>query len=86
MAITNFFRDRNGRVRIFEAPNLPLLAWAGFGAASMMALTPRFQGLMGRLSKVSLLFWALLETAGGRSPFRRTVGAAVLAGEVLPRS
>lgn len=85
MAITNFFRDRNGRVRIFEAPNLPILAWAGFGAASLMALTPRYRKLMGFLSRGSLIIWALSETAGGRSPFRRTVGAATLAREVLPR-
>lgn len=84
MAITNFFRDRNGRIRIFEAPNLPILAWAGFGAASMMALTPKNRQLMGTLSKGSLMFWALLETATGHSPFRRTLGAATLAREVLP--
>lgn len=84
MAITNFFRDRNGRIRIFEAPNLPILAWAGFGAASMMALTPKNRQLMGNLSKGSLMFWALLETATGHSPFRRTLGAATLAREVLP--
>lgn len=86
MAITNFFRDRNGRIRIFEVPNLPILAWAGFGAASMMALTPRYRELMGAASKGSLIIWALLEAAGGRSPFRRTMGAAMLAREVLPGS
>lgn len=84
MAVTNFFRDRNGRIRIFEVPNLPILAWAGFGAASMMALTPRYRELMGSLSKGSFIVWALLEMLGGRSPFRRTLGAAALAREVLP--
>ncbi|MCC9197409.1 hypothetical protein QNO08_00220 [Arthrobacter sp. zg-Y820] len=86
MAISNFFRDRNGRIRIFEVPNLPVLAWAGFGAASMMALTPRYRDLLGNLSRGSLIIWALLETARGRSPFRRTMGAAALAREVLPGS
>lgn len=84
MAITNFFRDRNGRIRVFEAPNLPILAWAGFGAASMMALTPKYRELLASLSRGSLVIWALLETATGRSPFRRTLGAATLAREVLP--
>ncbi|MDN3482551.1 hypothetical protein QMA10_11530 [Arthrobacter sp. APC 3897] len=86
MALTNFFRDRNGRIRIFEVPNLPILAWAGFGAASMMALTPKYRELMGTLSKGSLTFWALLEAVRGNSPFRRTMGMATLAREVLPRT
>ncbi len=85
MALTNFFRDRNGHLRIFEVPNLPILAWAGFGAASLMALTPKLQTVMGNLSKGSLILWALLEAARGNSPFRRTMGMATLAREVLPR-
>ncbi|MET4060544.1 hypothetical protein ABIB35_002092 [Arthrobacter sp. UYP6] len=86
MALTNFFRDRNGRICIAEAPNLPILAWAGFGAASMMALTPKYQQIMSALSKGSLIVWALLEAVRGKSPFRRTVGMAALAREVLPRT
>ena len=86
MALSNFFRDRNGRIRIAEVPNLPILAWAGFGAASLMALTPKYQGTMARLSKGSLLVWALLEALGGRSPFRRVLGMATLAREALPRT
>lgn len=86
MALTNFFRDRNGRIRIIEVPNLPILAWAGFGAASMMALTPKYQEVTGTLSKGSLLVWALLEAVRGNSPFRRVLGMSTLAREVLPRS
>ncbi|MBO0909359.1 hypothetical protein [Arthrobacter sunyaminii] len=85
MALTNFFRDRNGRIRIVEVPNLPVLAWAGLGAASMMALTPKYQEILGSLSKGSLILWASLEAARGNSPFRRTLGMAALAREVLPR-
>ena len=85
MAITNFFRDRNGRIRIIEPPNRPILAAAGFGVAAMMALTPKYQNLMGGLSKAAFIIWAVLETGSGRSPFRRTLGAAALAREVLPR-
>lgn len=84
MALTSFFRDRNGRIRIVEFPNLPILAWAGFGAAAMMALKPQHQQILGNLSKGSLILWALLEAARGHSPFRRTVGMATLAREVLP--
>ena len=86
MALASFFRDRNGNVCIAEKPNLPILAWAGFGVASMMALTPRYRTLLGTLSKGSLMVWAALEAIWGKSPFRRTIGMATLAGESLPRS
>lgn len=86
MALTSFFRDRNGHICIAETPNLPILAWAGFGAASMMALTPGPRKLLGTLSKGSLMVWAALEAVWGRSPFRRTIGMATLAAESLPRS
>lgn len=78
MAITRFFRDRSGRQTVFQLPNLPLLAWAGFGAASGMALTPRYRSLLHRASQGAMLWWAAGETFRGRSPFRRTVGAAAL--------
>ncbi|MBD7994895.1 hypothetical protein H9639_06245 [Arthrobacter sp. Sa2CUA1] len=78
MAITGFFRDRAGRQTVFLPPNLPLLAWAGFGAASGMALTPRYRSLLHRASQAAMMWWAAGEAFGGRSPFRRTVGAAAL--------
>ena len=78
MATTRFFRDRNGRATLFLWPNLPLLAWAGFGAASGMALTPRYRSLLHRASQGSMMWWATGETFRGRSPFRRMVGAAAL--------
>lgn len=79
MALNDFFRDRRGRLQVFDLPNVPILAWAGFGAASLMALTPRNRHLLGLLSKGSLLVWAGAEAWSGKSPFRRTMGAATLA-------
>lgn len=78
MDITRYFRDRAGRLAVFQRPNLPALAWAGFGAASGMALTPRYRSLLHRASQGSLLLWAANEMFTGRSPFRRTLGAATL--------
>ena len=84
MGFTSFFRDRSGRLRIAEVPSPPLLAWAGFGAASLMALTPKYRTLLAAFSRWSLLIWALREAWSGRSPFRRTLGAATLAYGALP--
>ncbi|CEA07179.1 hypothetical protein BN1051_00492 [Arthrobacter saudimassiliensis] len=84
MLLSSFFKDRMGRQTIIEKPNAPLLAAAGFGAASLMALTPRYQTLMARLARWSLGLWAALEAFGGESWFRRTVGAWTLSRVLLP--
>ncbi|WP_091600846.1 hypothetical protein [Arthrobacter koreensis] len=78
MGITRYFRDRSGRQTVFLPPNLPILAWAGFGMASAMALTPRYRQALHRLSQGAMMWWAAGETFRGRSPFRRTIGAATL--------
>ena len=79
MGITGFFRDSAGRQNIIQRPNLPLLAWAGFGAASGMALTQRNRDFLHRASHACMIWWAARETFRGQSPFRRTIGAATLA-------
>ncbi|MCQ2000202.1 hypothetical protein [Arthrobacter zhaoxinii] len=82
MASRNFFTDQFGRQTIFKVPNGPLIGWGVFGAASMMALTPRNAGLLKSLSKGCLILWALGETFRGDSRFRRSVGAATLLRQV----
>ncbi|MDM7991088.1 hypothetical protein [Arthrobacter sp. zg-Y877] len=82
MASRNFFTDPFGRQTVVKVPNGPLIGWAAFGAASMMALTPRNAGLLKTLSKGCLVIWALGETFRGESPFRRSIGAATLLRQV----
>ena len=82
MASRNFFTDQFGRQTIFKVPNAPLIGWGVFGAASMMALTPRNAGLLKTLSKGCLMIWALGETFRGESGFRRSIGAATLLRQV----
>lgn len=78
MGVSSYFRDRTGRQTVFLPPNLPILAWAGLGTASAMALTPRYRNLLRRASQGAMMWWAAGETFRGRSPFRRTIGAATL--------
>ena len=78
MGVSTYFRDRTGRQTVFLPPNLPILAWAGLGMASAMALTPRYRDLLRRASQGAMMWWAAGETFRGRSPFRRTIGAATL--------
>ena len=86
MASRNFFTDQFGRQTVFEVPNGPILGWAAFGVASMMALTPHNSALLKNLSHACLLIWAAGEAFRGRSGFRRTIGAATLLRQLAPRT
>ena len=84
MWLSSFFKNRYGRQTIVKKPNAPLLAAAGFGAASLMALTPRYQQLMSKLARWSLTLWAGLEAFTGDSWFRRSMGAWTLSRTLVP--
>lgn len=74
-----FFRNRDGRVVMAQPPNVPLIGWLLLRVAAW-ALPP---GLAERLCDAFadgfVFTWAYLEIAHGDSPFRRTLGAIVLA-------
>ena len=55
MGVSSYFRDRTGRQTVFLPPNLPILAWAGLGTASAMALTPRYRNLLRRASQGAMM-------------------------------
>lgn len=73
-----FFTDEFGRQTVMQRPNAPILGWAGFGAASCMALGAENRERLRRASSACLLVWALLETTTGRSGFRRSAGILTL--------
>lgn len=63
----------------FQPPNAPLFVWA---IANLISLaTPRSDVGKGAgiLALIALTVWALLELFRGAGPFRRALGAAVLA-------
>jgi hypothetical protein len=76
-----FFRDRDtGRLAIVQAPNLPL---AVFLVATVVRVVLHPEGAAGTAVSVvgtaSLVWWSVDEIARGDSPFRRVLGAVVLA-------
>jgi hypothetical protein len=76
-----FFTDKNGRVVLFQWPNIFLLVW-------LIATIARKQtdvAWLGLVAFCSLVVWAILEIAYGASHFRRLLGAAVLAASVYAR-
>ncbi|MDP9101164.1 MAG: hypothetical protein M3N21_03335 [Actinomycetota bacterium] len=81
-AAGRFFRNpETGKPAVVQAPNLPLSVWL---AATLARLVFAHHGWVGTalsaVGTLSLAVWAVLEVARGDSPFRRVLGALVLAG------
>lgn len=72
------WRDRRGRLAIWQMPNGWLIAWAAGTTLSLF-----FGGHVGDvffwIASAALVVWAVLEIVGGASYFRRALGLAVLA-------
>ena len=79
------FRSREtGRITIAQMPNLPL--WIFIVAAALRAVFDPTGGARTALDVVAtgaLVWWAVDEIARGVNPWRRILGAVVLAGQVL---
>lgn len=83
--LRRFLSDRQGRIVVAQPPNLPLLAWAGFALAAW-ATPGRWSGYFDFLGGAALVTWAYLEIRYGDSPFRRVLGAVVLAAVLVTRA
>jgi hypothetical protein len=84
-AIDWLFRNRHtGRITIVQAPNLAL--WLFLVAAVLRwAFDPSegFRTALAVMATAGLLWWAVDEVVRGVNPWRRLLGGAVLAGQVL---
>jgi hypothetical protein len=84
-AVDWLFRDRRtGRITIAQFPNVPLGLF--LVAAVLRRLVDASGGLrtaLGVLAAAGLLWWALDEVIRGVNPWRRLLGGAVLAGQVV---
>lgn len=71
------FRDKNGRIVIFQVPNIPLgvfiISWA-IGKVTEGVIEQFFDVL----GSIALLIFALLEIFQGVNYFRRALGLVVL--------
>jgi hypothetical protein len=70
--------DKNGKVIVWQAPNLPLWSWFIFMLLSKIISRGGLYSAFKYLSAVSLLVWAVLEITKGDSYFRRFIGLAIL--------
>jgi hypothetical protein len=71
------WRNRQGKVVIWQTPNLPLIAWAGLTFFSLM-VNGRLADILSWLGSAGLIIWSLLEIFKGVNYFRRALGLLVL--------
>ena len=75
-------RDRRGRLAVAQWPNAALGLWLTARVLERGELTSLDAGTLRDVGTGALLVWALDELLRGASPFRRVLGAVVLAGQL----
>lgn len=83
--IRRFFEDKDGRIVIFEQPNLPLLVGLIATVLSWVLPYGQLNFIAALISFGALFTWAWLELTDGRSWYRRALGCAVLIWLVLSK-
>ena len=83
--IAQFFKDKDGKVVVWQTPNIPLIAWAVAFALTFVPLPEKWHTLVSYIAFGFLFTWAWLEITQGSSGFRRTLGATVLLWLIVSR-
>ncbi len=81
---SKIFRDKTGKVAVFQMPNIPLWIWI-IATALTHGLRGNFGKISGYVALVAIIIWAGIEIWSGSSLFRRILGAAVLMAVVINR-
>ena len=79
--LDSFFRDRSGRLVVVQVPNPALWVWM---LATVLRRSP-YDSRDAELRWIgagALIAWSLDEVVRGAAPFRRVLGAVVLAGQL----
>ncbi len=78
-----FWRDKNGRIVIWQPPNLALAGWLVIMATNLILKLGNAKPILEFLGTALLFTWAYLEVTAGVNYFRKTVGLVVVAYLVL---
>jgi hypothetical protein len=71
-------KDKDGRIVIWQTPNLPLWGWLIFKILAMIFDSGKTGTNLTLFSKFFLFTWAFLELTQGVNYFRRGLGLVVL--------
>lgn len=72
------WKDKNGRVVLWQTPNAWLIAWAAITTLSLF-FTRGTADILSGIASAALIVWSLLEIFKGVNYYRRVLGIAVLA-------
>ncbi len=72
-----FWRDRHGRIVIWQTPNIWLILWFIFEAISLFVGSHRVEIASWWLATVALGIWALYEVFQGVNYLRRLLGLGI---------
>lgn len=72
------FKDRHGRVVVFQWPNVPLYGWIVFKILAIIVAKGKLKDGLEQLSVALLFVWSYLEIKQGVNYFRRILGVVVL--------
>jgi len=71
-----FFHNKDGKIVLWQTPNLPIIGWALFTLLSRVI----HLDALAWIATGFLLLWALLELGWGVNYFRRLLGLIILVG------
>lgn len=74
----SFFKDKHGKVVVWQKLNPPIILWIVSTAASKLIKHGTWHNLLDIVAFGAIFTWAWLEIFQGASPFRRVLGAVVL--------
>lgn len=78
-----WFRSSDGRLTLWQPPNAALCIWLITVVLGRFDLSPSHTTAVDGIRHGALLVWALDEVVRGASPFRRVLGAVVLAAQLV---
>ncbi|MDL2341965.1 MAG: hypothetical protein QFB87_02725 [Patescibacteria group bacterium] len=74
----HFFKDHQGRIVIWQWPNIPLYGWLAFKILSLPINKSPYKSGFDNVSKAFLFTWAFLEITQGVNYFRKLLGVIVM--------
>ena len=78
-----WFRSKDGQLAVGQLPNPALAVWFAAVVVGTFPLAPSHAATVDGIRSGALVVWALDEVVRGASPFRRVLGAVVLAGQLI---
>ena len=73
-----FWRDKAGKVVIWQSPNIPLSAWLLFLVLAKIYPNGDLHEGLAFMSSAAIVTWAYLEIVSGKSYFRRLLGLIIM--------